>query len=194
MREVMWGACACVQLKGACVPAGGAFNGAMLDAIFAQPKRVADTVGVPHPKVASLRDVPGAPRSIIPALARAGIPVLSIGVNSYAPRPQLPTPCIWKEPATNTSVVLVMTEQGQGYPGNVGPSPTNPGGLAAADCVSHPASAAVLCFAFRTDNSGPPTSVEEVRDCAPALALLGVRGRDSALLRVCVHGGCFPRV
>lgn len=52
--------------------------------------------------------------------------------------------------------------QGQGYPLNAGPNPVDPGGLAAPCCVSHPDSAAVLCFAFRTDNSGPPESVAEV--------------------------------
>ena len=141
---------------------GGVLNNAMLDAIFAQPQRLAAQLGVQPSVVASLRDVPGAPRSLIPALARAGVRVLTVGVNNYAPRPQLPTPCVWREPATGDSVVLLMTEQGQGYPDNVGPSPTQPGGLGAPYCVSHPASAATLCFAFRTDNSGPPESVAEV--------------------------------
>jgi hypothetical protein len=50
------------------------------------------------------------------------------------------------------------------YPLNVGPSPVDPGGLGADVCVSHPASPAVLCWAFRTDNSGPPESVAEVLD------------------------------
>lgn len=141
---------------------GGALNGAALDASFDVAKRIADQIGVPRPIVASLRDVPGAPRSLIPALVRNQIPVLSIGVNDYAPRPQIPTPCVWQDPDSNTSVLLLMTEQGQGYPDNVGPSPELPGGLGADYCVSHPASAAVLCWAFRTDNSGPPTSVAEV--------------------------------
>jgi hypothetical protein len=134
----------------------------MMDGIFQQPKRVASQIGVPAPVVASLRDVPGAPRSMIAHLKRNNIPALSIGVNGYAPRPQIPTPCVWRDPDSNESIVLMMTEQGQGYPNNVGPSPTDPGGLAAATCVSSNYSAAVLCWAFRTDNSGPPTSVAEV--------------------------------
>lgn len=91
---------------------GGAFSAGMVDAMLAQPKRLADDLGVPHPRVASLRDVPGAPRSLIAPLARAGIPVLSIGVNDYAPSPALPTPCVWVEPSTNASVVLLTTGQG----------------------------------------------------------------------------------
>jgi hypothetical protein len=141
---------------------GGAHSQDILDLIFAEPKRVADLAGVPHSVVASLRDVPGAPRSIIPGLVRNNISVLTIGINDYAPRPQIETPCVWVEPETNTSVVLLATNQGQGYPDNVGNSPTSAGGLDASYCVSHPASPAVLCWAFRTDNSGPPESVEEI--------------------------------
>lgn len=141
---------------------GGAYSQDMLDAIFRQPARIADEVGIPRPKVASLRDVPGAPRSIIPGLVRNGIEVLSIGDNGYAPKPQINTPTVWREPATNTSIVLLMTGQGVGYPNNAGPTPVSPGGLAADTCVSHPSSAAVLCWAFRTDNSGPPESVSEI--------------------------------
>ena len=93
---------------------GGAYSQTMLDAIFDQPRRLAAELGVPPSSVASLRDVPGAPRSIIPGLARANISVLSIGINNYAPAPQIPTPCVWREPATGDSVVLLMTKQGQG--------------------------------------------------------------------------------
>ena len=61
---------------------GGAYSGLMVDEMMALPKRLADELGVPRPIVASLRDVPGAPRSLIPALVRNNISVLSIGVNN----------------------------------------------------------------------------------------------------------------
>jgi hypothetical protein len=140
----------------------GAHSQDMLDAMFALPKQLAEELVVPAPLVASLRDVPGAPRSLIPALARAGIPVLSIGLNPWAPNPRLPVPCVWREPSTNASVVLLQTDQGVGYPVNVGSDPLNPGGLSAHSCMSHPASSHVLCWAFRDDNSGPPRSVTEI--------------------------------
>lgn len=73
-------------------------------------------------------------------------------------------PCVWREPTTNATVVLLMTGQGVGYPGNPGPSPIDPQGMAAHTCVVTNTSSAVLCWAFRTDNSGPPLSVGEVRD------------------------------
>ena len=102
---------------------GGAYSGAMVDEEMALAKRLADELGVPRPVVASLRDVPGAPRSLIPALARNNISVLSIGVNNYAPRPQLcvyggsnqSVPCLWVEPATRANVTLIMTDQVRVY-------------------------------------------------------------------------------
>ena len=48
------------------------------------------------------------------------------------------------------------------YPNNPGTSPTDPGGLGKDYCVVAPGTPHVLCFAFRTDNSGPPESVDEV--------------------------------
>jgi hypothetical protein len=143
---------------------GGAFSQAMLDAIFTAPQRLAAKLGLPPPRVASLRDVPGAPRSLVAGLARNGIQVLSIGVNDYAPSPQIPTPTLWCEPTTHDCIVLLMTGQGVGYPDNVGPSPEEPAGLAPRSCAQHPSSPVVLCWAFRTDNSGPPMSVAEVEN------------------------------
>jgi hypothetical protein len=47
-----------------------------------------------------------------------------------------------------------------GYPLNPGPDPAHPGGLSMNDCVFVPNCSHALCFAFRTDNSGPPESIE----------------------------------
>ena len=49
-----------------------------------------------------------------------------------------------------------------GYPDNPGVFPANPGGLSVADCLFAQDISAfpeTLCFAFRTDNSGPPMNV-----------------------------------
>lgn len=43
-----------------------------------------------------------------------------------------------------------------GYPENPGPSPAKPYGLSRRDCATFPGFDHALCFAFRTDNSGPP--------------------------------------
>ena len=51
-----------------------------------------------------------------------------------------------------------------GYPNNPGPYPAKPGGLSAQDCVRLVGFDEVMCFAFRTDNSGPPENVQ-VMEC-----------------------------
>jgi len=46
-----------------------------------------------------------------------------------------------------------------GYPDNPGSSPSKPGGLSRRDCVVLDNFPHALCFAFRTDNSGPPANI-----------------------------------
>ena len=43
-----------------------------------------------------------------------------------------------------------------GYPDDPGQIPFIPGGLSRGDCATFPGLKHALCFAFRTDNSGPP--------------------------------------
>jgi hypothetical protein len=59
-------------------------------------------------------------------------------------------------------VLYMQTGQGQGYPNNPGPDPANCGGMCRASCVTFPTSSHALCWAFRTDNSGPPMDADEV--------------------------------
>lgn len=49
-----------------------------------------------------------------------------------------------------------------GYPANPGANPRNPGGISRDDCAVFPGFSHALCFAFRTDNSGPPQSLAEL--------------------------------
>lgn len=58
-----------------------------------------------------------------------------------------------------------------GYPHGPG-NPASPGGLSRKDCVVVDGFSEALCYAFRTDNTGPPTSAEvsdvavsEIRHC-----------------------------
>ncbi|KAJ8311291.1 hypothetical protein KUTeg_011158 [Tegillarca granosa] len=61
-----------------------------------------------------------------------------------------------------TRVHLVFMNHLGGYPDNPGPVPIHPGGLSWNDCATFPGFNHALCFAFRTDNSGPPKSVQEI--------------------------------
>ena len=138
------------------------YNEEMINVQFQLARDLADEIGISRPTTASLRDVPGTTRSLIPILVNNGITALSVGVNNGSPAPVMPNPGVWKDPSSNTSVLFMQTGQGIGYPNNPGPDPLNPGGLGADSCVVFSGLKHTLCWAFRTDNSGPPESVDEV--------------------------------
>ena len=139
-----------------------ALNAEMIDVQFQLAHDIADELGIPRPKTASLRDVPGTTRSLVPHLIRNGITAISIGVNGGSPAPAMPNPGVWLDPASGTSVLYMQTGQGQGYPNNPGSDPVNCGGMCRSSCVTFPNLTHALCWAFRTDNSGPPMDADEV--------------------------------
>ncbi|WAR01890.1 hypothetical protein MAR_008448 [Mya arenaria] len=105
----------------------------------------------------SQRDVPGMTIAVIPTLVKKNIKAVSVGVNDGTSPPAVPKIFTWKFDDENS--VIAMWHKG-GYPDNPGPSPSNPGGLSRDGCVTFEGFDTALCFAFRTDNSGPPESVE----------------------------------
>ena len=135
-----------------------AFNADMVDEQFRLSSSLADELGVPPSTVLSLRDVPGTTRSLIPLLVRNNITALTVGVNNGAPNPAMPSPGRWADPGSNTSVLFMQTGPGVGYPARE----ANHGGLCRRVCVTAPKLTQAMCWAFRPDNSGPPSSVDEV--------------------------------
>jgi hypothetical protein len=135
-----------------------AFNADMVDEQFRLSASLADELGVPRSRVLSLRDVPGTTRSLIPLLVRNNITALTVGVNNGAPNPDMPSPGLWADPGSNTSVLFMQTGPGVGYPARE----ANHGGLCRRVCVTAPKLKHAMCWAFRPDNSGPPESTEEV--------------------------------
>ncbi|CAD5114874.1 DgyrCDS3907 [Dimorphilus gyrociliatus] len=109
-------------------------------------------------RVMSQRDVPGLTQAAIPILSSFGVKGLSVGVNPMTPPPDVPQIFNWK---FNNHSVIATWHKG-GYPNNPGPNPANPGGLSREDCVVIPNFPEALCFAFRTDNSGPPINIIEI--------------------------------
>ncbi|XP_050394995.1 uncharacterized protein LOC126812577 [Patella vulgata] len=109
-------------------------------------------------KTLSQRDVPGMTQSVIPSLAKYGIKGISVGVNPSTSPPGVPNPFLWQFQGEE---VIAMWHKG-GYPLNPGPDPSQPGGLSRKDCVIVDGFSEALCFAFRTDNAGPPESVKEI--------------------------------
>ena len=121
-------------------------------------KNIYQQLGIDHtPRVLSLRDVPGLTKNSLNALSLAGVKAISVGVNSYTAPPAVPKLFQWSPD------MLGMWNKG-GYPQNPGTSLTNAGGISYDNCHIIPEQKAVLAFAFRMDNSGPPDSVYEVVD------------------------------
>ncbi|CAG5115517.1 unnamed protein product [Candidula unifasciata] len=109
----------------------------------------------------SQRDVPGMTKALLPVLQARGVKAISVGVNPGTAPPDVPSPFVWKLKASDPDGIMAFWVKG-GYPLNPGPYPAQPIGLAKDKCISAPGLSEVLCFAFRTDNTGPPVTVEEV--------------------------------
>ncbi|XP_076091967.1 uncharacterized protein LOC143063623 [Mytilus galloprovincialis] len=106
----------------------------------------------------SQRDVPGMTQAIIPTLVEKGIQAVSVGVNPGTSPPAVPNLFRWQFEEKE----VLGTWHAGGYPLNPGPDPAHPGGLSRKDCVVVENVTEALCFAFRTDNSGPPENIEEI--------------------------------
>ncbi|XP_064635119.1 uncharacterized protein LOC135492532 [Lineus longissimus] len=106
----------------------------------------------------SQRDVPGMTQAVIPVLVKQGIAAITVGVNAATSPPAVPRIFNWEY---NGQSVLAMWHPG-GYPNNPGRNPKSPGGLSAKDCVTVDGFDEAMCFAFRSDNQGPPQSMEEI--------------------------------
>eukprot|EP01059_Diplonema_ambulator_P005631 TRINITY_DN153_c0_g1_i12.p1 TRINITY_DN153_c0_g1~~TRINITY_DN153_c0_g1_i12.p1 ORF type:complete len:880 (+),score=307.94 TRINITY_DN153_c0_g1_i12:55-2640(+) len=127
--------------------------------------KISEELGMSKPKnkVYNLRDVPGTTRAVVPWLVKNGFTAITVGQNPGTPATGGWYPhkvFLWKDEASGTEI-LAMNHAG-GYPDDPGPSPEDCGGLCREDCMMFDGFDEALCFAFRTDNSGPPTSVEMV--------------------------------
>ncbi|XP_052819190.1 uncharacterized protein LOC128245032 [Mya arenaria] len=109
-------------------------------------------------RTVSQRDVPGTTKAIIPILNKLGIHAMSIGVNGATAPADVPPVFLWK----NGNSSLITLYHPGGYPAGYGPSPFRPGGLSRKDCAVVKGLSHALCFAFRSDNQGPPQDYKEV--------------------------------
>lgn len=109
-------------------------------------------------RTVSQRDVPGTTKAVIPILKKLGISALSIGVNGATCPAAVPPVFLWK----NGNESLITLYHPRGYPNEYGATPMQPGGLSWKDCAMVPGLNHALCFAFRSDNHGPPVDYKEV--------------------------------
>jgi hypothetical protein len=129
-----------------------------------------DAFGLPHKTTLSLRDVPGLTIGTVPLLQEVNVSGLTVGANGGFCAPWLPYPLFrWEtEDPFGKKVSVVATWHPGGYPdmyeckhGNMlFCDEQTPGTVARRDCLISGDRA--LCFAFRTDNTGPPESEQEV--------------------------------
>jgi hypothetical protein len=97
-----------------------------------------------------MTDVPGHTRSMIPLLADVGIQFLHLGANPASTPPDVPPVFTWKDPKSDTRI-LVMYQKG-----------------AYGDAMSVPGLPDAIAFAHTNDNHGPQT-VAEVREAFAAM-------------------------
>ncbi len=112
-------------------------------------------------RVWSQRDVPGMTKGVIKYFLESGIGAVSVGVNSGTSPPAVPKIFLWKEDESDEDGVIAMWIKG-GYPGPPGKSLDKPDGVSIRNTIFSKVDKQALVFAFRTDNRGPPESIEEI--------------------------------
>lgn len=113
-------------------------------------------------QVWSLRDVPGMSGGAVPTLLQNKVKAVSVGVNPGSAPPAVPKLFQWQPYNTTNDTIVAMWHPG-GYPLNPGSSLSSPGGISIMDSTISAEDGEALVFAFRTDNSGPPTSIAEIQ-------------------------------
>ena len=114
-------------------------------------------------QVWSLRDVPGMSGAVVPTLVGfERIKAISVGVNPGSAPPAVPKLFRWQPYNVTKDAIIAIWNPG-GYPLNPGSSLSSPGGISIMDSVISAEDGEALVFAFRTDNSGPPTSIAEIQ-------------------------------
>lgn len=115
---------------------------------FDMVRRMDKRFGRPATRTMSIRDVIYVTRSVLSFLAKEGITGLTIGSNGADYPPQVPKLHRWVDKASGADTVVAYHPYGYG-------------GFGLKDCAEAPNGVA-LCSEFRTDNTGPPSSVGEV--------------------------------
>eukprot|EP00948_MAST-09A_sp_MAST-9A-sp1_P004169 g4169.t1 len=108
-------------------------------------------------KTMSQRDVPSMTRAVIPILNKNGFKAISVGQNGDTP-PLGFGAKRWVDPSSGEDIIWLNTPYG--YPNSPGPSGKDCHGLCRSNCIEVEGFSEVLCFGFRSDNAGPPTSIE----------------------------------
>ena len=161
----------------------------MVDVAVNLTHRLDDKFGRPHTITMSQRDVPGMTSSIIPVLVNAGVKAITVGVNAASMPPAVPTVFQWQHNVSSTRILAMW------HPGGYGGSK----GVALDSIVIVPGMSHALAFAIKTDNSGPPSSLEVTKNYAtlkelfPGATILA-SDYDSFVLELMQHQDGLPIV
>ncbi|KIZ02961.1 hypothetical protein MNEG_4996 [Monoraphidium neglectum] len=115
--------------------------------------------GLKPKTIASLRDVPGMTRGVIPVMAAHGVRALTGGVNGFSAPPGVPkrTPFVWRDLASGAEILAMWHEGGYaGWHDNLHADNAD-------DCIKAEGFDHVFCASWRDDNGGPPASPAEAR-------------------------------
>eukprot|EP00928_Gymnodinium_smaydae_P032832 TRINITY_DN23684_c0_g2_i1.p1 TRINITY_DN23684_c0_g2~~TRINITY_DN23684_c0_g2_i1.p1 ORF type:complete len:910 (+),score=102.38 TRINITY_DN23684_c0_g2_i1:52-2730(+) len=112
-------------------------------------RRMDARFGRPATRTMSIRDVIYVSRAVLPLLRSQGITGLTIGSNGADFPPQVPKLHRWLDRTTGADIVVAYHPYGYG-------------GFGLKDCAESPNGVA-LCTEFRSDNTGPPSSIQEVQ-------------------------------
>ncbi len=132
-------------------------------------------LGLPPKTTLSTRDVPGMTRAALAPLAAAGVRAVSEGMNGRMVPVNVPPAFVWRDPASNASLVALWHWRGYGSieKERAAQPPLPLAALATAGrlrlmpddpdfALRVPGSGHALVYAWRGDNAGPPTDVDEV--------------------------------
>lgn len=98
-------------------PMPGLYDASLFNASLAIGKNLADQLGIRSPTTYSQRDETGITRAIVPLLAAAKIGMISLGAGGGSGgHPEIPDLFLWKDNATNTSVIFLFDH---GYGGGL---------------------------------------------------------------------------
>ena len=126
--------------------------------------------GLPPKRTLSQRDVPGMTRGVVPLLRAMGVDGITVGMNGGVCPPWVPMLFRWRVPddSGGDAAEVVAGWHPGGYPDEYACGPKGmvhcneqvAGPLGRRECMLSGDEA--FCFAFRTDNTGPPRSAAEV--------------------------------
>ena len=131
------------------------YDSSLMDFGFYLTANISSELGF-LPMAMSQRDVPGLSRSVIPIMKKRGVEAITVGVNTACMPPAVPSAFVWRDEKSDTEVIGMWHPRGYGIESGLG--------IHLSDIVYVPGMYTALAFAIRSDNTGPPSFAEVVKN------------------------------